>query len=137
MANYYGKARTNYVKIKDFAGFRQAIEPFDVELITDSEGKCGLLSKADDGWPTDAYDWETDTGDDIDFNLGAVVCPFMEDDQILVAMEVGSEKLAFLAGVAVAYNAQGGKATINLNDIYSSAAIQFGVSFESINKAEG
>jgi hypothetical protein len=133
MANYYGVARTNYFKVKDLDGLKKALEPFSLKLC----GKEGFVALLDDhgdggGWPNFAL---TEDGEDIEFDATVHICPFMEDDQVLVIMEAGHEKYRYVNGWAEAYNAKGERVGITLDDIYAKAAEAFGVPVQSISRA--
>lgn len=128
MAEWQGHARSNYVRIKDMAGLRAAMEPFDVEIV-EKNGKAALLSIHDEcgGWPT-RFDAD---GNELIF--ADAVWPFMEEGEILVLMECGAEKLRYLTGVAQAFNSDGEHVFVSMNDIYEKAAQAFGVSVASIS----
>lgn len=139
MASWYGTARSNYVKIKDVEGLEKSLAPFPIRIAEGdgkNEGKVCFLSEEPDsgGWPGSYYDHETD--EEIEFLVAARICPFMEDDQILVMMEAGAEKLRYITGNAQAYNAKGEECWMQLSDIYAKAADRFGVPRESIAAAE-
>lgn len=141
MANWYGAARSNYVKIKDMDGLKAALEPFPIKLyITlsgEDEGKVCFMSDEQDsgGWPSFGY-LEDAEDEEIEFDPAVQICPFMEDDQILVMMVTGAEKLRYLTGHADAYNSKGEWCAVNINDIYKKAAEQFGVDVASITACE-
>ena len=138
MADWYGTARSNYVKIKDMDGLKAAIEPFPISISKgddENEGKVCFLSDDGDsgGWPGHAYD---EDDNEIEFDPAVQICPFMEDDQVLVMMESGAEKLRYITGNAMAFNAKGDSVRVNLNDIYKKAAETFGASADDITAAE-
>lgn len=143
MANWQGTARSNYVKIKDMEGLKEALKPFPIRLHTavagPNEGKVCLLSEESDdgGWPSYAYSSDDDDGEDeIEFDISAVVCPYMEPGEILVIMETGAEKLRYISGYAAAFNHEGNAVYLFLSDIYAKAADHFGVPLGSITGAE-
>lgn len=139
MANWYGTARSNHVKIKDMAGLKTALEPFEIHIHTAIAGAhkgmiCFWSEDGDSGaWPGSILDEDEA---EVEFDPAVHICPFMEDDQILVMMEAGAEKLRYITGWATAYTADGRDTTISLGRIYQQAADEFGVPRESITPAE-
>lgn len=137
MADWTGVARTNYVKFKDLAGLKKVLDLFPIEIsdaVCVDGTKCLLSTDEYGGWPTRVCDVETDT--DIDFSFEEHVCPYMEDDQVLVTMEAGSERLRYITGHAAAYHSDGRKVELSLNDIYTLAEKAFGVRKGGISAAE-
>lgn len=136
MANYYAVARTNYVLIKDVDGLKKALEPFSVSVEAkfpgaDPENYICILSR-DGGWPSLGYD---NNGDEVEFDFIKQVCPFMEDGQVLITMEAGHGKLRYVTGYAWAYHSDGRQVGLSLDDIYTKAAVEFGVPRNTISKA--
>lgn len=86
----------------------------------------------DGGWPTSGYD---NDANEVDFDFIKQVCPFMESDQVLVAMEAGHEKLRYVTGYAWAYHSDGRQFGLSLDDIYTKAAAEFGVPRNTITEA--
>jgi hypothetical protein len=134
MANWYGAARSNYVRIKDMEGLKKALEPFQVVICRKSdecpELVCFLSTESDSGgWPGSVWVTKEVNGesieDEIEFDPSSHICPFMEEDQILVTMEAGAEKLRYISGQAAAWNANGDCCVISLDDIYKRAAERF------------
>ena len=73
-------------------------------------------------------------------NFEKHVMPFVEVDQVLIAFQVGQEKLRYLTGVALAFMRDEQnkihELKTDLNDIYAMAAQQFKVDSGNINIAE-
>jgi hypothetical protein len=127
MADWYGSSRTNYIKFKDLDGLKKALEPFPVTFVAGIGERAGtyyLTSLDETGSLYRSYQDEND--EQIFFDFAEHVCPYMEDDQILVVIEVGAERLRYLTGDAAAYNAAGEFVVINLNHIYDRAKEVFG-----------
>jgi hypothetical protein len=136
MANWYGAARSNYVKIKDINGLKKALEPFDININEDTEGGlvCFLRGDSSDGaWPSYSED---DEGNELEFSFENYVVPYMAPNQVLITMEAGAEKLRYITGVACAYHSDGGVVAVSLYDIYALAEKEFGASHGYISPAE-
>ena len=133
MANWYGAARSNYVKVKDIEALKKTLEPWPIS-VCEENGRVCLLSEEEvcGGWPDIGYD-----GNEIEvlFSFENYVCPHLVEGEILVTKEAGAEKLRYITGRAVAYNCDGDSVVVDLDDIYSVAAEKFDVEFSSITKA--
>ena len=136
MASYEATARSNYVKIKDMDGLRKALEPFDI-AIWEQDGLVGFgqSEMSEGGWPY-SLDELDENGDEVMFDPCVQICPFMEEGQVLIMMEVGHEKLRYVSGYATAYNSAGDSIQVGLFDIYDLAATRFGVPLATITHAE-
>lgn len=59
----------------------------------------------------------------------------LAEGQVLVVMTAGAENLRYITGDAIAISWDGRQAQVNINDIYSKAATEFGVPLQSIAPA--
>lgn len=126
MANYYGTARTSYVKIKNIEAFKEAMSPYPVEII-EQDGKYGLLDTHPDGGGWCWTRWED--GDYEDDDPVDLIAPHMEDDQVMIMVETGHEKYRYVTAYAVVFNAKGDCKTIHLSDAAHELAKSFGGDF--------
>jgi hypothetical protein len=127
MANYYETARTNYFNVKDAAAFQKFIETFrGIDLVVQEKtGQYALLFDGETGIPSAIYDEETDDFIDVDFVYE--VSKHLTDDSIAVFEAIGSEKMRYLCGYAIAVNSKGEREDINISEIYARAKEKFGV----------
>lgn len=122
MANYYGVARSNYVKFN--AKVYDLLDLFpDLELTPKREdGLQALLSSSDDGTPcaSDHEEAIQNLGLDYDPDFYEVVhlCLEPEPNNVLIWMQCGHEKLRYISGGAIAINHTGIIRQVSLNDIY-------------------
>jgi len=128
MANYYASCRSNYFKVKDEVQFRNWIEDFDVEVITDEvngEVLLGFISTEEFG--TIPY-IEEDKDEGIMENRFLVeeISDYLKDGETVVIQEVGSEKMRFLNGYSIAIHSNGDFINLSLNEIYGMAMKKFG-----------
>jgi hypothetical protein len=125
MANYYASARTNYFAVTDLEAFKEDVSKIDGIILSESDkdgvSLWALLSDDPDGagWIWNAYNEET--GDYDEFDWGAFFKKHLEPDWVAIIIEVGAEKLRYLNGFAIAYNSEGRKVEINLDEIYDRA----------------
>lgn len=119
MANYYGTGRTNYVKVKDEAAFREAVKEF--ATVVEKDGRFALLDNNGDGggWDFSIYNEEEEDYDDID--VVELLAPMLEEGEVMVFQEAGAEKYCYVSGWAMAFNAAGVRAEVSLSDIYDLA----------------
>lgn len=158
MANWYGSARSNYVRIADMGGLKRALKPFPgIEIVAEwpgpevtgdtTGGKHALLvgeGSEDGGWPSfGLMEVEDEEGsvyeEEVEFSFIEFVMPYVEVGEVLVIMACGAEKLRYLTGFAEAYQrlADGTirDCTVSIDDIYAKAAEAFGVGKEAISAA--
>jgi hypothetical protein len=124
MANYIGACRSNYFRVKDVNKFREAVGVFDVELI-ERDGLIGFLSNDDSGMP---HVYEDVLGNDLDDprNIDEVIVDHLDENEVCVIVEAGSEKLRYVRGWAMAIHSSGERVNINIGDIYKLAQEEFG-----------
>jgi hypothetical protein len=128
MANYYEKARTNYFNVKDASAFDKFIALFNgsIEVMPhETEGTLALLFDEETGIPITYYDHEAEDWVDVDFM--DMLSQHLTDDSIAVIEAVGSEKMRYLVGYAIAVNSKGQRVDINIAEIYERAKEKFGV----------
>ena len=134
MANYEGAARSNYVRIKDIAALKAALEPFAIEVSERGTNGtvCFLSEDGDGGWPSTTL---TDNDVEIEFDPVAHICPHMVDGEVLVMLESGHERLRYIVGYADAYHSDGRRVGVNIENIYDKASREFDVPLDRISQA--
>jgi hypothetical protein len=119
MANYTATARTNYFSVRDVAAFAAAL-PGDLTIARNAHGQVAVLAQTDGGaWPTATYD--DVVGDFRAFDIADLIAEHLLDRQVAILMEVGSERMSYVVGVAVAINSSGERRMVSLDDIYPLA----------------
>ena len=131
MANYICSARSNNFKVGRPQEFLDWIATMsDVDFVEQDEDPAAksmvgcLLCYGEGGWPCYVWDEETDTDRDIDFF--AELAPFLAPGSIAVLMEVGSEKLRYLVGYAIAIRSTGETIELSLTDIFQKIEDEWG-----------
>ncbi|HTM81573.1 hypothetical protein [Asticcacaulis sp.] len=121
MSDPIGKCRSNYFKVKDKSAFEAWILEFDVDLVW-SEDRVAFLGNADDGGIPDRFASE----DDLEtVSLEEDLHQYLEDGEVCVVFNVGSERLRVLWGGAVAIHSSGATVSVRLDDIYELARTTF------------
>ena len=138
MTTLFSKARSNYVHIADINGLIASLRPFpQIRIVADPTNTtlmCFMVRDSDqNGWPTMSED---EDGHETEFDVTKHICPFLEQDQVMIMMEVGYEEQRAPSGFAVAYNQTGQRCSVNLQSIYAAAAQTFKVPVQSISRCE-
>ena len=122
MANFYGFARSNYFRVKNLEKFKKAVEHCDVDVVCDNEDKklVALLSNGEGGWNTSYYD---EAGDCVEISIETIVKEHLKKGEVAIFMQIGYEKLRYLAGGALAINSEGKAQYVDINEIYEKAKI--------------
>ncbi len=135
MSSWIGSARTNYFAVKDRAGLEKALAPFEIAIEAHPEDLAFVSLRTDDEWggmPSIAYIESEEDEDgmvedqEVFFDPVEHICPFMREDQLLVIVESGAERLRYITGVANAYSADGRHVGISIDDIYEKAVKELG-----------
>jgi hypothetical protein len=123
MANYEGRGRSNYFRVADAEAFRKFCERFDLEHITDDEagGRVGFLCNAENGEPYELDDDGADGEERPPADWVEELTGLLVEGETVVYMHVGHEKLRYVSGVALAFNAAGESRQVSLSDIYELA----------------
>ena len=134
MANFKDAARTNYFKVDDLEGLKDSIEPFPlaIEMHPEFENYAYLKTLEENGgWPSYALiENEAGEEEEVEFSFEEHVMPFVAENEVLVEMSVGAEKLRYLNGRSAAYVRRGDEVlreSISISSIYGLAAKAFGI----------
>ena len=129
MANYTALCRSNYVQARDNNALSEFFSSFSEMEILEKDGRLGFICH--DGMPHR----EDEDGENrvsilaLAKELGAL----MAEDEILVIKEIGSERLRYLIGGAIAIHSSGEFCSLSLCDIYKRASDAFGVDLDRIS----
>jgi len=131
MANWYGTARSNYVRLKDPEAVKTLLAEFATEVslqesstapglfvflvngMSDSGGWPGVYPRTEDGEPD--HDADPIRFDDL-------IAGHLVDGEVLILMEAGAEKLRYVTGRAHALRVKNGKRqdlVVSMEDIYA------------------
>lgn len=133
MANYYASARSNYFRVKDEAAFKAWCDELNLqwwtrENIPGHPGETFYAISAEsgdcNGWPSSRFDPDTD--DHVEMDMESELPDHLDPRDVAVLMEVGSEKLRYLVGTAVAIHATKPPVYLNLASILEKAHDEFG-----------
>jgi hypothetical protein len=132
MANWYGSARSNYVRITDIDALKQDLAPLGgVRIVDKKDPETGetlyafLGDDQDSGdFPSSYFDEEAEDSVEVDF--AKMVMKFVPVGECLILMVCGAEKLRYITGFSTAYswrkNPNGSRTLrvkqVSLEDIY-------------------
>lgn len=146
MADYIASARTNRFAVKDVEALKKDLSSYGlvsgsweaphgadiiIEVSPDDSPAEGLVALfADGGWPSLDLDSVAERLDSDDADglpqehedFMQLVSAHLMPRQVAVFIEVGSEKMRYLGGTAVAINATGETRVIDLGGIYEMAS---------------
>lgn len=142
MANWYATARSNYFRVKDEAAFRleAAKLGLDVNPLRAKDETLFMVTpnmdRSDSGdWPTWSLNETDEDGDMVELDIAGTLAKHLVEDEIVVLMESGAEKVRYVTGHATAFNSLGKRIDLDLSDIYSKAAKEFRVPIGNIAEA--
>lgn len=120
MDPWIGACRSNYFKIKDPTGFTRFLTEFGANVLTNNE-LYGFTANGSGASPS-----LTDASREKVREIYQEIHTHLADGEICVIMEVGSGKLQYLTGWAMAIHPNGDRVELNLDDIYTLAEEKFG-----------
>lgn len=128
MANYYATTRSNYFRVKDAQGFERMCAELRLDYWTKAFAEHPgdifyAISNTGDGsgWP-DRMAENDDDAEDIE----VVLTEHLDPRDVAILLEVGSEKLRYLVGYAVAIHATKPSVHLNISMIADKAREAFG-----------
>lgn len=100
MANWYGNARTNYVRVKDVEALRNFLDGFSIQIHVHPTHPDFVMLSPHDLSDSGGFEMSSYNEDDEEINLcwASDVAPHLCEGQVLIINEVGWEKLRYLSG---------------------------------------
>lgn len=126
MANYYATWRSNYFKVKDIEKFKADMALIPGLRVLERPNGLAAVVQEDSGDGAGIPQFLCIDGKDAEIDMCEELAKHLTDDSVAILMEVGSEKLRYLVGVALAVNSSGEVLQVSLGDIYKIVADQFG-----------
>ena len=131
MANYYATTRTNYFRVKDADAFEAWCADLNLEFWKQDTGPNAYYACTADtgdccGWPSQRRMTDEDGCEDyVDIDFTGELAEHVHERDCAVLIEIGSEKLRYLVGVAIAVHPDGRLHSLNIADIYECARQAF------------
>lgn len=127
MANWYGTARSNYVRVKDVQAAREALEKFDNQVhIHPQKPDYLMVSGGSDSGGFNTSTWGEDD-EDIELDWREWAIAHLCEGQVLWLVEAGAEKLRYVSAWAAAFTADGREAWVNLDSAICQAMQSVGI----------
>jgi hypothetical protein len=137
MANWYGKSRSNYFRVKDADAFKKVLKQMHGLTIIEQEDNTFMLyvdGENDGAWPYSKYvEDEHGNEEEIDIDIAEEIFPHLVEGEVAIFLQIGSEKFRCLTGWAQAVNSKGEQEMVNINDIYTLVEDKLGA---GISRAE-
>lgn len=123
MANWYGIARTNYVKVKDVDALTKFLDDSSIEIHVHPMMPDYVMFSPDSMSDYGGFEYQTydEDNNEVEFTWADDIAPHLCEGQILVVHQVGWEKLRYLTGFAIAVAWDGRMTDLSINDIYEKA----------------
>lgn len=132
MANFRCKIRTNAFMVKDIEAFKAELqfltEDGSLEIVEETLELDGqerpvvtLLWENANGSEFPSIDPRYPAEDEVSFDIQELIQQHLCDDSVAIMLTVGSEKLCYFVGEAVAFNNQGHTHKISLSSIHGLA----------------
>ena len=130
MANYYATCRANYFKVKNIKKFKEFCDVHELHFINgktrtdkDLQDKVSFYVAGGDGNLPMGYSTENDyiyyeNGE----NFMKVLSTHLQDNEVAIIMEAGSEKCRYVNGFAIAVNNKYEVKHISIDQIYDLAS---------------
>ena len=114
MADFYATSRSNYVLVKDVQAAIDSLKHYDIPIHRHptNENAIMLAGCEADGMFNSSY--VDESGDDIYLDLAKWASSHLQQDQVLVLVSAGAEKLRYISAWAEAYTWKGEVVTVDL-----------------------
>lgn len=136
MADYWATCRSNYFHVVCRKSFDHWAWRCVLVVWPRDDGRVAITTEEQRGWPVERgcdhpedTDWE-------DFDLFDELAGHLQEGEVAVLLESGSEKARVIGGYAVAVTRDKKAVQISLDDIYAKAAENFSIPIHRIGRAE-
>lgn len=130
MPNYRVNTRTNWFRVKNVDKFMTWLKRFGSQIYMQASMKKGkdtyfvLIGNCECGEFPFNTELDNDNEPQIDF-MDHIAKHFLSNEDIMIVLESGAEKMNYIGGIAVAYNSRGLTTYITLDSIYELAQKEF------------
>jgi len=125
MANYVGRARSNYFAVNDLEAFKAYCTRYGLEFIQkdDDPALVGFIGADEDPLPSQYID---ENDEEVENGVLDALSEHLAPGHVAVVMEVGNEQMRYLIGRAWAVSSDGRCKGIDLTGAILKAAHQLG-----------
>jgi hypothetical protein len=129
MADWHGTARSNYFKVRDNENFGTFMQQLLSMTAEHNVGDNTWLVQASDynngGFNWTIYDEDYEPDDSV--NAMDEFASHLQEGEVAIFFEIGSEKLSYITGNSIAIAWNGEITIINLSDIYDLVATKYNI----------
>ena len=116
MADFLATSRSNFVLVKDVQAAIESLKPYDIPIHRHPTNSNAIMLAGCGDNGTFSLSYVDDTDDEIYLDLAEWSATHLQQDQVLVLVSVGAEKLRYISAWAEAYSWKGEVVTVDLFD---------------------
>ena len=129
MADFYATSRSNFVLVKDVKAAIESLKDFDIPIHRHPTNSNAIMLAGCDGDGT--FNFSYTDGDDVHLNLAEWCKTHLVENQVLVLVSAGAEKLRYVSAWAEAFTWKGEVISVDLLDVlFSKIYEKLGTSVE-------
>lgn len=130
MADFLATSRSNFVLVKDVKAAIESLKDFDIPIHRHPTNSNAIMLAGCDGDGTFNFSY-TDGDDDVYLDLAEWSATHLVENQVLVLVSAGAEKLRYISAWAEAYTWKGEVISVDLLDVlFSKIYEKLGTSVE-------
>ena len=114
MANFLATSRSNFVIVKDVDAAIESLKPYDIPIHRHPTNKNAIMLAGCEDNGTFSSSYVDDNNEDIYLDLAEWATTHLADNQVLVLVSAGAEKLRYISAWAEAYTWKGEVVTVDL-----------------------
>ena len=127
MANFYATSRSNYVIVKDVQAAVDSLKPYDIPIYCHPTNSYAIMLTGCDANGTFNSSYLGESEENY-VNLAKWASTHLADNQVLVLVSAGAEKLRYVSAWAEAYTWKGEVVTVDLLDtLFSRLQKELGI----------
>ena len=116
MADFLATSRSNYVIVKNVDAAIKSLKPYDIPIRHHPKNKNAIMLAGCHANGTFNSSYVDESGDEIYLDLAEWASTNLADNQVLVLVSAGAEKLRYISAWAEAYTWKGEVITVDLLD---------------------
>ena len=117
MADFLATSRSNFVIVKDVQAAIESLKPYDIPIHYHPTNSYAIMLAGCDDNGTFNSSYVDEDGDEIHLDLAEWASSHLQQDQVLVLVSAGAEKLHYISAWAEAYTWKGEVVTVDLLDV--------------------
>lgn len=128
MADFYATSRSNFVLVKDVTAAMKALKSFATQIHRHPDNSNAIMLAGCRSNGTFRSYYVDESGDEIHLDLAKWASTHLADNQVLVLVSAGAEKLRYISAWAEAYTWKGEVVTVDLIEtLFSRLQSELGI----------